>query len=817
MIKIFEAGKTEMGKTMIYAVISAEENMAKLDRFKEISRTLALAKGLTDVEARGLASEGKAVVYIDVGLHASECAPTQHSFLLAHKLLTSEEPDIRLIRENTILVLVFANPDGMDLLAEWYLPNVGTPYEVSRMPWLYNKYIGHDNNRDSFMLNSKEIQHITRITHKEWFPVIVYNHHQTAPFPARIWTPPNSEPTNPNVHPLIKRWQNLVGCAMGARFDQEGKSGAISRSRFDSWGICFVDSVNDAHNIIAILTETALYRYATPHFYTVNDFPEEYRDFIPSAFYPSPWEGGWWRLGDAVDYCLTGSIAVLHTAAKYSEELLYNKYLAGRDVIARFKKEPPYAWIIPQEQWDTPTATLMLNKAIALGIDLYQAEESFISDGISYPAGTWVIPMSQAFGLFIKNLYEVQTFPDLLKIPDQWQGVVRPQKFLDAYMPPYDTAGWTLPYQMGVKVSAANTPLKASLTPLEEAVPPAGKVSSGAGYAYLISPKTNNSFIAVNRILKKGGEVLWAQDSFKVGGKSYPPGTLVVLSRSVSRSFIDSLAKELFLDIGGTGGRISAKTYKLQTPRIGLYKSWTASMDEGWTRWLLEQFEFSFTNIYDAEVRAGKLREKFDVIVIPALSSNAIIDGHKQGTIPPQYVGGITSAGVKNIKTFVEEGGTLVTLNSGSLFAIDKLGLPVTDALKGVRPAGRRGATTSGGPLQFICPGSILKMNYDPKHPVAYGMQEEAPSFYTRSPAFNISASFDGDKAPVVIAKYPKEDLLMSGYLLGEKYLQNKASAVEVPLAKGKVILLGFAVQSRAEPTVTFKLLFNSLYYGAVR
>jgi len=815
MIKLFELGKTSIGKPMIYAVITSADNMENLDRFKEISKKLALVKGLTDEEARRLAAEGRAVVYIDGGLHASECAPAQHNIQLAYDLLTSESPEIRLILDSAILLLIFANPDGMDMLADWYHPNVGTPYEVSSMPWLYHKYVGHDNNRDSYMVNQVETQNITRLVNQEWYPVILYNHHQTGPFPARIWIPPNSEPTNPNIHPLVVRWQNLVGSAMGAAFEQEGKEGVISRFRYDSWYPGYVTQVVDSHNIISILTETQLYRYATPHFYTLNDFPEEFKDFTIGVFYPNPWKGGWWRLRDAVDYCLTSSKAVLHTAAKYREVLLYNKYKMGKDVITRFQNEPPYAWIIPQTQWDLPTAALLLNKMMLLGIDVYKAEKSFVSDGISYPAGTWVIPMTQAFALFVKAVFEEQNYPDLTKYPALWQGLVRPQIFPGAYLPPYDMAGWTLPYQMGVKISVANTPLEASLSHVKKMVPPTGSVEGGSGYAYLLSPTTNNSFIAVNRVLKKGGKVLWARESFNVGGKTYPPGTSIILSHSVSRSFMDSLAKKLFLTIRGTGSRITAKTFRLRAPRVALYKSWIANMDEGWTRWLFEQFEFPYTNIHDAEVRAGELKERFDVLIIPSQSTNAIVNGHRRGTIPPQYVGGITSKGARNIKRFVEKGGTLVALNSSCLFAIDMLDLPVNDVLKNIRPPRRREVPRDAKPPVFACPGSILRMEFDSNHPVAYGMLEEAPAIFNRSPAFSLLPSFEGKKASVVIAKYPDGGLLMSGYLKGEKYLLNKASAVEVPLAKGKVILLGFGVQNRGQPHGTFKLLFNSLYYGS--
>jgi hypothetical protein len=812
LIKVFDLGKTSMGKTMIYAVVTSQANMAKLDRYKEITRKLSLVAGVTDEQARALASEGKAVVYIDGGLHASECAPAQHLIQLAYDLVTGDDPDTRLVRDSVIAILVFANPDGMDLLAEWYQSNLGTPYEVGPMPWLYHKYSGHDNNRDSYMTNLVETRNITRLVDQEWFPEILYNQHQTGPFPTRIFVPPQAEPTNPNIHPLVLRWQNLVGTAMAAAFEREGKPGVVSGFRYDSWYPGYETQAVDGHNIISILTETNLYRFATPHLYTLNDFPEAYRDFVPSVFYPNPWKGGWWRLGDAVAYNLTASKAVLQTAAVNREQLLYDKYRAGTGVIARFKKEPPYAWIFPPDQWDPPTAALLLNNMKLLGIDIGKADASFTSDGIRYPAGTWIVPMSQPFALFAKNLLEEQRYPDLTKYPDAWQGLVSPQSFKDAYLPPYDIAGWTLPYQMGVKVRAVNTPLDASMT-LVDRVSVAGKVDSAAGPAYLISPKTNSSFIAVNRILKQGGEVLRTRDPLNVGTDTYPPGTYVV-RRGLSASAADAMAKDLGIALVGTTHAAPSNATLLKAPRVALYRSWTAQMDEGWIRFLLEQFEFPFTNVQDAEIKAGDLGTNYDVLVIPSMSTDAIVEGLKLGTVPLQYAGGIGDAGVRNIKAFVESGGTLVLLNHAAIFAIDRLGVPVADVLKDYRLPDRRQAGEAK-PVEFACPGSVLRMQFDVKHPVAYGMPEEAAGMFIQSPAFRFNPSF-ADKGAVPIVKYPGEDILMSGYLKGEKYLKNMVAATDVPLGKGRVIMLGFGVEQRGQPHGTFKLLFNSLYYGAM-
>ncbi len=813
--KLREMGRTGMGKPMVYAVITSENNMKNLDRYREISQKLALVEGLSEEEARRISAEGKAVVWIDVGIHATECAPTQHALELAYDLVSAEDPDTRFILDNTILILVFANPDGMQLVADWYHRNVGTPYETSYMPWVYNLYAGHDNNRDSYMNNLAETQNITRLLNRVWYPVVLYDHHQSAPFPARIWIPPAAEPTNPNLHPLFIRGKNLIGSAMGYDLDREGKDGAISRFLFDFIYPGYEDSFGDYFHIISIMTETALYAYATPRFYTLRDFPEEYRDLTPSAFYPSPWKGGWWRLRDAVEYCLTASKSVLRTAALYRERFLYGKYQMGKDVMARFSKEPPYAWIIPREQWDLPTAALLVNRMLLLGIKVFEAESAFVSDGVSYPAGTWVIPMSQPFALFIKAVFEEQDYPDLSKYPTLWQGIVRPQKFPDAYMPPYDLAGWSLPYQMGVKAVKANSPLEARLSQIEKADLPGRLVGPGSGAAYLISAKANNSFIAVNRILKKGGSVSRAKEAFSTNGKTYPPGTFIVESQTVPQGLMENLARELSLEIEHAGRVDLAKRPKLKLPRIAIYKSWTADSDEGWTRWVLEQYEFPFVSLHDAEIKAGSLGQRFSTLVIPSMSTEEIVAGNNPGTLPPDYVGGIGEAGVDNIARFIKDGGTLITLNSSCDFAIEKIGVPATDALSNIQGAGMDfdDLGKKAKSPEFDCPGSILRMNFNPRHPVAYGLPEQGAGVFYYSPAFQLLPADQSGKGGEVVAYYPDESLLISGYIKGEKHLRNRIAAAAFPLDKGRVVLLGFGVQNRAQSYGTFKLLFNALFY----
>jgi len=803
-IKLQELGKTTLGLPMYCAIISSSGNLAELEKYREIMRKLSLARGLSPEEAASLSRQGRAVVYIDGGLHASECAPAQHLVQLAYDLVSARDEKTMKILDEVICLLVFANPDGMNLLAGWYHKNLGTPFEVSPLPYLYHYYAGHDNNRDSYLANLKETQHITRLVNQEWYPVILYNHHQTAPFPARIWIPPNSEPTNPNVHPLIVRWQNLIGSAMGAAFDSEGKEGAISRIFFDTWYPGYVTQVVDSHNIISILTETALYRYATPRFYTVRDFPPEYQDLTMSAFYPSPWKGGWWRLGDAVDYCLTASKAVLEVAARFRQELLFNKYRMASEVMARFQKEPPYAWIIPRAQSDPGSLSLLMNRLILLGIEVYEAQEDFYSDGISYPRGTLVIPMSQPFALFAKNMLEEQRYPDLRKYPDLWQGLVQSRRIEGSPLEAYDMMGWTLPYQFNLKVQAAGSPVTVKLNRLQEVAPAPGKCEGSGAAVFLIDHAQNASFVAMNRILKQKGKIAWARKSFTHDGQNYSEGTIIV--SSVGRDFMEKLARELGLKIQACGARPTVEVAEVRTPRLGVYQSWVAVEDEGWTRFVLDEHEFSYRSLHDADIKAGHLATQYDTIIIPDhYSPELLLNGYRKGDMPPDYVGGLSERGVNNLKEFVRQGGTLVFLNTSCNLASGHF----KPAVRNVLEKARRD--------EFNCSGSILLAEFDRSHPVAYGMDREQPVVFAESCAFDVFPSFDQKSSPRIVAKYAADNLLQSGWIYGEKLIQQKAAVVEVPQEKGRLILLGFPVQFRAQSRGTFKLLFNSIYYGTIK
>ena len=500
-VMLTSAGKSTEGRDMLVAVISSEANLAKLEHYRDIARRLALVRGLQDDAARSLAREGKAIVWIDNGLHASEVATAQHSLLLGWRVATEESPEMQAIRDNVILVLLpTINPDGLDMVAEWYRRTLGTPYQDSPMPWLYQKYVGHDNNRDFYMQAQEETRIVNRLLYRDWLPQIMYNQHQGT-WPPRMFVPPFPDPFNPNIDPQIMRGIDLVGGAMLYRFERERKDGIVSRYEFSTWYNGSVRTASYFHNIIGILTETG-HASATPFTYSSADFPRELSNgtstLEPSTAYPNPWKGGTLHLRDAVDYMLTGSLAVLDVAAKYREQLLYGIYQVGARQIEKGRTEAPVAYLVPPLQHDLPAAAKFIETLMRGAIDVDRAEAPFTADGREYPAGTWVVGLDQPFRAFAKDLFEAQRYPDLRSSPGG-----KP-------IPPYDTAGWTLAFQMGVEAIAVAKPFAARLVRLETFPAMAGVVRdersrpapARAGRTYAIAPSTNNSAAVVNRLLR---------------------------------------------------------------------------------------------------------------------------------------------------------------------------------------------------------------------------------------------------------------------------------------------------------------------------
>ena len=799
-MQLFDIGTTAEGRTQVMAVISSDENMARLARYKEIARTLALARGLSDEAARALAHEGKAVMWVDFGLHSSELAHAQAAPAFAYRVVSEESAEMRFIRDNVVLVLVpNMNPDGTTQWADWYMKHVGGPFERSAPPELYQKYVGHDNNRDWFMFTQPESRNIARQLYTEWFPQVIHNQHQSAPFPARIFIPPFEDPMNPNIPALVMRGINTVGDAMGRRFAQEGKPGAISRVQFDAWWNGGMRTAPYFHNMVGILTETG-HPWPWPVDYDASTFPRTFNNGVatlePSTFYPSPFRGGRWHFRDSCEYMMTASMAVLDIGAKRREEWLYDIYQMGRDAIRAGASE---TYIVPAAQWDPGTAVKMINTLRIGGVEVERATAPFTVNGKHYGAGSFLIRGAQPFRPYVTDLLNPQVYPDLRLYPGG-----PPER-------PYDITGWTLPLQMGVTVERVDVAVQAPTEPVTMAAVPVGRTTMVAKAAYAFDPRANDSFTAVNRLLKAGDHVTRATAGFSAGGQEWPAGTFLVTATGTgTHARVEQATTALGLTAVALDPPPLVTQTPLRLPRIGLYHAWGGNMDEGWTRWVLEQFEFPFTLVHDADVRAGNLRSRFDVIVLPDASYTSMLSGLAPGTMPEAYVGGMTPAGVGHLHTFADAGGTLVALDSATSLPLTAFGLQVSNTTEGQDESA------------FYIPGTLLRLTVDPTHPLAWGMPRDAAAFFIHGAAFALGRPRTrlevehGEPAPppaglTAAASYASRDLLMSGWLLGERVVAGRAAVVEAAIGTGRTVLIGFRPQHRGQPHGTYKFLFNAL------
>lgn len=788
-MKMFTVGKSTEGRDIEIAVISAPENIARLDAIKQAAGRLAHAADLNDDAARELARNTPVIVHIDGGLHSSEVAGTQHTMMLAYKLLSAKnDAEIDAILNNVVLVLwPTLNPDGQDMVVHWYRKNLGTQYEVSPLPRLWQDYVGHDNNRDGYMLNMKEEQVVTK-TQLEYSPTIFYCQHQTAPFPARIWIPPFADPISSNISPFVRSWLNVIGTNMAAYLDDHHMPGAISETRFDNWYAGFMDWAHVFRNEISFFTETALYEYATPRFYTVDEFPKPYQDLRALSMYTTPWQGGWWRLRDAVNYMIGGSMSVLDLAAKNREALLYGRYQAARDNIRHYEQEPPFAYVISGKQKDTPEAAKLAQLMIENGLDVYASKDGFAANGVQYPAGSWVIPMDQPFSAMAKELFERQRYPDEIELGSG--------KAVDL---PYDVTGWTLPLQMGVNVDAVTDPLtadqRALLAKVSSAAPPAATVE-GAGAMFALSHETNDSFELVNAVLREGGTVSLAQEPVKTANGMETGAFLV---GGVGRAKLEDLAKQYGVDAVAVSA--PAHTLPLKVARVGLYRPWEPSIDEGWTRWILENYHFPFKSLYNADIRSADLRSRYDVIVLPDMYKQQMMDGFGVGIVPGQYAGGIGEDGLDNLRQFVRQGGTLVALNKTADALIPLMSLPVKNVIEGAKSD------------KFFCSGALLRVHTEHAElPANYGLADAPVVMFQSGPAFEPAAGFRG----AVLARYATQtNPLESGLLLHPEAIEGKAAAVELAYGQGRIVLFGFKPQFRGQSHATYKYLFNELYVFA--
>lgn len=813
-VKVTEIGKSVRGRPIKLIFISSEENMKSLEKWRTISEKLARGR-ISESEAQQLAKEGKAIIWFDGGMHASEKAHAQMTPELLYRIAAEESDEMKKIRDNVVtLVVPVINPDGLDIEGAWYRKNVGSIYETSAPPILYQEYVGHDNNRDWFMGNMPETKAVMKVLYNEWYPQIIHNHHQSSPAWARIFIPPFRSPVNMKIHPGVTTGVNLVGTAMANRFAMKKMPGAISMTTFEMWWNGGMRTAPYYHNQIGILTETA-HTSPTPRFYPPDSIPKNIgggaaRDGASSKtdgteiFYPYPWKGGESHFRDAVDYMLEASMAVLDLASEKHDELLYNIYSMGKDAIE--DKEGAFAYIIPKNnQWDKTEAVNLTNVFMRGGIEVAEATSKFKVGDTEYDAGTYIMYGAQPFRPYLADLMEKQNYPDLFLYPG------------GPPVAPYDLTGWTLPMSMGVKVDRITTPFTAKTKKVEgEIKMPAGNVSGSAGFGFALDNKENITALAINRLLKAGEKVSISQASFTDGKNSFEAGTFIIEKGSQTQSRINDLSKELGVSFTGVAAKPSVAAKPMKKIKVGLYKSWDANIDEGWTRWVLEQFEFDLDTLHNNDIK-GKDLSAYSAIIFPSQAPEEIMVGHRPGSMPEPYVGGVGLDGMITLNDYVSKGGVLLMFDQACDLAIDELGLPVKNVTKNY---------TSN---QFFIPGSIIRMKVNNKDPLAFGMKDEGAASFSRSRAFETilpSRKSEGGNeimkpAPrpnvTAVATYASTDILMSGWALGPDKIKNKGAMMNVGHGNGNVILFGFRPQFRGQARNTYKLIFNSIYLGATR
>ena len=804
-VVVRELGKTTEGRPYLVAIVSNEATIKDLDRYQELQKAVAQPRDLTD-EGSKVVVESKPVVLITCSIHSTETASTMMALELLHDLAANDDPATREILDNAILLLVpSANPDGVDKVAAWYERTKGHPWEGDGMVELYHKYAGHDTNRDWFMLNLQETRLLTRFLYREFPPTLAYDVHQMGSKGARLFVPPFFDPINPNLDAKLNQGIFLIGAHMAADLATAGKKGVLSNAMYDNWWNGGMRTTPQRHNVVAVLTEAASVKMASPIFLDRAQLAGQTRGFNnhdPAVNFVEPWPGGWWKLRDIIDYELIAARSLLTLAARYRGQFQSNYHRLGLEAIRKGRTEPPYGWVVPIDQRDPSTAAKMVGILHDSGLRVMKAKSPFAADGVTYAAGSWILPADQPYRAHLKDMMERQRYPDRFGPGG-------------AAEPPYDVAGWTLPLQMGVKAVALGNAYSGEFEEVDRVEPPKGNVKNGdeSPEYYAISNQTNDCFVAVNILLKAGIDVKeLTVPAGEFEGRDFvrelPIGTLMIEATPKTRDQLGRLLKSSPLNAEGRAGlrtnpnfvafnegNPGIKTVLLTRPKLALYQPWVPSMDEGWTRFVLEQFDFPYTTVHDSDIRAGNLLDRFGVILLPSISARTIREGYRPDETEPAYVGGLGPEGVAALRTFVEKGGRLVCLEESCHFAIDALGLPVKEILKDQKTS------------DFYAPGSILRCKLTPGWLVS-GMSDEVSVYFDRSLAFEPTGP---KEETYVAATYAGGNPLESGWLLGPEKVQGKAALLHVRVGKGLVVLFGFPPQHRGQTHGTFRLLFNAL------
>ena len=736
---------------------------------------------------------------------------------MVYQMVSRNDPETMRLLDDTIQLYVQANPDGQELVANWYMRETDpAKRSLSGLPRLYNKYIGHDDNRDFFLSAMPETTNMNRQLFLEWFPQIVYNHHQTGPAGAVVFIPPFRDPFNYNLDPLIPLGIEMAGSAMHSRLVEEGKGGSAMRSgsNYSSWWNGGLRTISYFHNMIGILTEII----GSP---TPIDIPLVPDKQLPQGDEPLPIAPQRWHYRQSIDYDISQNRALLDYASRYRETLLFNIYRMGKNSIEKGSQDSwtitpkriealrataakqstssggniapalydtvlhdaqyrdPRGYIIPSNQDDFSTAVEFVNSLMKTGITVLRAREQFQVAGKTYPVGSFVVKTAQAFRPHVLDMFESQDHPNDVRYPG------------GPPVPPYDIAGWTLALQMGIKFDRILDGFDGPFAKVSGLVsPPSQKIDGPKNPAgYMISHRINNSFTLVNRLLKAGNEVYCLK----------PSGTFFVPASPAVRAILEKGAAELGVPVEASAQPPGTDMIKLRPLRIALYDQYGGLAPSGWTRWLFEQFEFPFEVVYPQTLDAGNLNRKYDVLVLTDEAFRKGAGGSQPSppSIPSEYrarLGRITEEKtIPQLKQFVQAGGSLVTIGSSTGLA-EFLGVPVSNPLAGLSRE------------QFYVPGSLMRTTIDPTNPLAFGMGPEAIVFFDNSPVFKL----DGDVQKV--AWFASRDTLASGWAWGQEHLEGTTAVAEAKVGAGRVVLLGPEVAFRGQSHGTFKLLFNALY-----
>jgi hypothetical protein len=799
---VVKLGPTTLDRTMFMAVISSEANLRNLDRQKEIARRLADPRGLSDAEAERLIAEGKTIVLVSCNIHASEIGASQMAMEWAHQLVTSDDPEVKRRLDDVILLLMPSiNPDGTDMIVDYFRKYAGTPWEGGRLPWLYHHYAGHDNNRDWYMLNLRETRMVNRVLHHEWFPQVFLDEHQMGSTGPRIFVPPYADPLTTAVHPLQWRLNDVVGTNMALRLEQQKKSGVIYGYSFDAYWPGGTKNTACLKNVIGLLTEVASCRIASPVWVDASELVggrkglPEYRAQVN---FPNPWPGGWWRLRDIVDYELIASNSLLETCSRNRAELLRGLVDMANDAVTKGTEGGPYAYVVPARQHDAYAAARMVDILRENGLEAHRARAPITTgDGRVFPAGSTVFLAAQPYRPFLVEMMERQRYPE-----------VRPSTESKDIFRPYDVTAWTLPLLMGVEWARVDDRFDADLEKLDATPWPAGGVTGAGSAALAIDASSHQAAKVVNALLAKKVKVERATAPFTAGGRTYAPGAWLIAGSAASDA--DRAAKDAHVEVQRLDAMPDVHRVAIAAPRIALYKPWAASMDEGWTRLVFDQTGFKYTNLDNTAIKAGKLAGKYDVILLADIDKNVIVDGKPKAEdggsgyfepLPAPYAGGIGKEGVAALKAFVEAGGTLVAFSEACNLPIDEFGIPVRNTAARLKSS------------DYSVPGTMLNIDLDPTNPLAWGMAEHAAVYHTGGPVLATSVP-GANVGRSIAARFvaAKEDLVASGWAAGEEYLAGHPALVEASLGKGRVVLFGFRPQQRAQTVGTYSLVFNALY-----